>query len=266
MIYPKLQEQTLYSAITFRRLLMSLACPGEINQLAYPQFVVSVPSSGSRKDIGSPRRSFGKVYTPNPNESSGNALGEPPCYPVRGAAPVAANLYALGALLTLLDREVTFAIATDGQWLAHADALVQWLILRSGSALASPESAIFAFFCQGGSGGLITQLNRGTLLEPESSATAFYCVDRLTEWATGLEEDSAWITLELTGPGIESIQRVHVAGLDRSEIMHMTITRQSYPLGVDVYLVDSLGYCIGIPRTTRIHLLGKESQDGVCLG
>ncbi len=230
MIYPHLQEQTLYSVITFRCLLKSLARPGEINQLAYPQFV-----------------------------------GEPPCYPIRGAAPVAANLYAFGALLTLLDREVTFAIATENQWLSHIDALVQWLTLRSGSTLASPESALFAFFCQGSSGGLITQLNRGTLLEPESGATAFYCVDRLTERATGLTENPAWITLELTGPGIECIQRVHVAGLDRSEITQITLTRQGYPLGIDVYLIDSLGHCVGIPRTTRIHLLGKESQDGVCL-
>ena len=231
MIYPQLQAQTLYSAVTFRHLLKSLARPGEINQLASPQFV-----------------------------------GEPPGSPVRGAAPVAANLYALGALLTLLDREVTFALATESQWLTQADALVQWLILRSGSTLASPEFATFAFFCQGNSGGRITQLHRGTLLEPEASATAFYCVDRLTAWAAGLEDNSAWITLELTGPGIERMQRVHAAGLDRSEIMQITLTRQGYPLGVDVYLIDSSGRCIGIPRTTRIHLLGKESEDGVCLG
>ncbi|TMC24386.1 MAG: hypothetical protein E6J34_00570, partial [Chloroflexi bacterium] len=62
MIAPHLQEETLYSAMTFRRLLNSLACPGKINQLAYPHF-----------------------------------MGEPPCYSVRGVPPVAANLYALGA-------------------------------------------------------------------------------------------------------------------------------------------------------------------------
>jgi tetratricopeptide (TPR) repeat protein len=37
--------------------------------------LVSVPSSGSRKDIDSHRLPGGKVYIPNPNESSGNALG-----------------------------------------------------------------------------------------------------------------------------------------------------------------------------------------------
>jgi alpha-D-ribose 1-methylphosphonate 5-triphosphate synthase subunit PhnH len=224
MISPHLQEETLYSAITFRHLLNSLARPGKVNQLLHPRF-----------------------------------RGEPPCYPVQGATPVAANLYALGALLTLLDREVTFSIAADSQWLSHADPLVQWLIVRSGSAPTLPESATFAFFCQGNSGGLVTQLNKGTLLEPESSATAFYCVDWLTGWAAGLEENSAWITLELTGPGIEYLQRVRVTGLDRSEIARIQITRQGYPLGIDIYLIDSQGHCIGIPRTTRIHLPGKES-------
>ena len=37
--------------------------------------LVSVPSSGSRKDVDSRHLLGGKVYTPNPNESSGNALG-----------------------------------------------------------------------------------------------------------------------------------------------------------------------------------------------
>jgi acyl transferase domain-containing protein/acyl carrier protein len=37
---------------------------------------VAVPSSGSRKDMDSRRLPTGKVYTPNPNESSGNALGK----------------------------------------------------------------------------------------------------------------------------------------------------------------------------------------------
>jgi AcrR family transcriptional regulator len=43
-------------------------------QLQVDVQTVSVPSSGSRKDINSHRLPGGKVYTPNPNESSGNAL------------------------------------------------------------------------------------------------------------------------------------------------------------------------------------------------
>lgn len=219
-----LQEQTRYSALTFRRLLDSLARPGKINQLVYPHFV-----------------------------------GEPPCYHVQASATaISVNLYALGALLTLLDKEVTFAVSADGQWLSHATPLVQWLLLKCGSSLSMPESAMFAFFCQGSSSGLVTQLNRGTLIEPESSTTAFYCVERLTAWTAELEENPDQVTLELTGPGIENTQRVCVLGMESSEIRLLHVVRQGYPLGIDVYLVDDLGYCVGLPRTTNIHLPGKE--------
>jgi ATP-grasp domain len=43
---------------------------------AFASHLVSVPSSGSRKDIDSHRLPTGKGYTPNPNESSGNTLGK----------------------------------------------------------------------------------------------------------------------------------------------------------------------------------------------
>ena len=110
-----------------------------------------------------------------------------------------------------------------------------------GPLLLHQNSTLFAFFCQGRSDGLITQLSRGTQLEPESSATAFYCVERLVEKAEGLEENLGWLTLELTGPGIEQMHRVSVTGLDRSEVRLISLTHQGYPLGVDVYLIDSLG-------------------------
>ena len=217
--------QTLYSAVTFRHLLDSLARPGKVNQLEYPHFA-----------------------------------GEPPCYHVqaRGQAQflqISVNLYALGAMLTLLDREVTFALAADGQWLSHTSPVVQWLLHRSGSALTPPESALFVFFCKGRSDGLIAQLSRGTQLEPESSATVFYCVERLLEKAEELEENLNWLTLELTGPGIECTHRVSVTGLDRSEIQLINLTRQGYPLGIDVYLIDDLGRCIGLPRRTNIKVI-----------
>ncbi len=210
--------QTLYSATTFRRLLDIMARPGKINQLEYPHLLEEPPRS--------------HVQT--------------------RATDTSLNLYALGAMLTLLDREVTFAISTEGHWLSQTSPLVQWLLLRSGSTLTPPESALFAFFCEGRSNGLITQLSRGTQLEPESSTTAFYCVRQLADRPA---ENLDWLTLELTGPGIEHMHRVSVTGLARSEIKLINLTRQGYPLGIDVYLIDSLGRCIGLPRTTNIKII-----------
>lgn len=212
-----LQEQTLYSALTFRHLLDSLARPGKINQLEYPDF-----------------------------------LGDAPSYSVQ--SPVV-NLYALGAMLTLLDREATFAVAADGQWLSDTAPLTQWLTQRSGSSAAGPASAQFTLFCHGRSNGLVTQLNRGTLLEPESSTTAFYCVEQLAEMADEFAENQHGVMLKLSGPGIEATHKISVVGLDRDEIKLINTARRGYPLGIDIYLIDDQGHCIGLPRTTHIQVL-----------
>ena len=210
------EEQVLYSAITFRRLLDSLARPGKLNQLAYPSF-----------------------------------LGEPPRYRTSlDATAVPLNLYALGALLTLLDREVSFVMTANGRWLDSDAPAVQWLALRSGSSVTAPGSAGFAFFCCGASNGLLAELHVGTLLEPESSATAIYCVERLAEVGRPYIEGS--MILELTGPGIQKSQALSVLGLDKAEIELIRATRRNYPLGIDIYLVDAAGRCAGLPRTTRL--------------
>jgi len=211
------EERIRYSAVTFRSLLDSLARPGKITTLEYP-----------------------------------HTLSEPPLY---SSALVPVNIYALAAMMTLLDKEVTFVIATNGAWLTPQDALVQWIVLRSGASVALPEKATFAFFCDGKSGGLLTRLSVGTLAEPEASATAFYCVEQVADAVGPLsdeERSDGWLKLELSGPGIQDTSSIHVAGLERAELQHILATRQGYPLGVDVHLIDALGHCIGLPRTTRI--------------
>src|SRR6266496_3197373 len=216
-------QHILYSATTFRLLLDSLARPGKINRLEYPR-----------------------------------RLGNPPSFysqPLSMDVPV--NFYALGALLTLLDGEVSFVVAANAQWQPSISPVVQWLTLRSNASVAKPEAADFAFFCDGKSGGMITHLDSGTLLEPEESTTAFYCVEQLADMSdtiVDLDGDDEWLTLELSGPGIRTQNIVHVAGLDMAEIEYINATRCNYPLGIDVYLVDVLGRCVGLPRTTRIQI------------
>ncbi len=216
-------QQVIYSATTFRLLLDSLARPGKINALEYPIFPGAPPSF----------------------------------YSQARATDLPVNFYALGALLTLLDGEVSFIIAANGQWQPANSSVVQWLALRSDANVAKPESARFALFCDGRSDGLVSQLNAGTLLEPEESATAFYCVEQL-ESEVALDDD--WLTLALSGPGILSKNIVHVAGLSVDEIEYIDATRRHYPLGVDIYLIDALGNCVGLPRTTRIHVAAPIRQ------
>ncbi|GLV53589.1 phosphonate C-P lyase system protein PhnH [Dictyobacter sp. S3.2.2.5] len=213
--------QTLYNTLTFRALLDALARPGKINQLELPHFAGEAPSYFS---------SACASHTP-------------------------INMYALGALLTLLDRETTFIMAVNGQWLAHTETAVQWTILRSGSTALDADharQAAFAFFCNGENSQMLAQLSVGTLLEPELSATAFYCVESLADAEKREELHGDFMTLELRGPGIQEVRIVNVEGLAKSDIEAILFARQSYPLGIDIYLVDRTGRCIGLPRTTKI--------------
>ncbi|MBV8821385.1 MAG: phosphonate C-P lyase system protein PhnH, partial [Ktedonobacteraceae bacterium] len=196
--------------------------PGKLNQLPYPAF-----------------------------------LGEPPHYRAN-STDIPLNFYALGALWTLLDREVSFVLAANGQWLDLATAAAQWLALRTGATVVEPSMADFAFFCASSSNGLLTALNVGTLLEPESSATAIYCVEQLVAESREqpeVRDDNSGHYVALTGPGIQAECVMRVVGLAEGEVALIQATRQNYPLGIDIYLVDTMGRCVALPRTTKVRLL-----------
>lgn len=217
------EERIYYSATTFRKLLDCLARPGKITVLEFPRFL-SEPVNVS-------------------------------VIPSSGASYVLENMYALGALMTLLDKEVTFAVAAHGMWLTSGSPAVQWITLRSGARIASPDAAMFAFLADNTGSVLLPQLNQGTLLEPEGSATAFCCVERLADTTETIEQNEAgeaWVQLSLSGPGIEKSRTLSISQRDASFIDSMRAIHQQYPLGIDVYLVDAMGRCVGLPRTTHI--------------
>jgi eukaryotic-like serine/threonine-protein kinase len=81
--------------------------------------LVSVPSSESRKDIDSRRLSTGKGNTPNPNESSGNALGEKRSRGINRSGVLTQQ--------PLTRRKVTAAAATGAAIVAVAGG---WLFLQ----------------------------------------------------------------------------------------------------------------------------------------
>jgi len=218
MIGTNQEAQVLYDALTFRQLLDSLARPGKINQLEYPRFYGEAPTYFSQAS--------------------------------QGDMPM--NMYALGALLVLLDRETSFIMAADGEWLARTAPVVHWTMLRSDASFVAADQAAFALFCNSGNNGLLPQLSMGTLLEPELSTTVIYAVERLalSEDVDGRQEGG--MTLELRGPGIQEQRSIYVEGLAEADMTAIFATRQSYPSGIDVYFIDVDGHCIGLPRTTRI--------------
>ncbi len=225
----KQEEQMLFATTTFRKLLDSVTRPGKLKVLAAPDFLGTPPG----------------FYSKSRQET----------------LPV--NLYGLGTLLTLLDTEVGFSVAANGQWLEPSHEVVRWVALRSGAKLTSPDKANFAFFCDGLSQGLLSQLDQGNMLEPELSATAVYCVKSLLPHSVLSSSNvNGWLELELAGPGIENSRTVSVAGLDEKEIQLIQASRQHYPLGIDLFFVDNMGQCLGLPRSTKLKLVKHPVESG----
>jgi alpha-D-ribose 1-methylphosphonate 5-triphosphate synthase subunit PhnH len=202
-----------YCGMTYRLLLDCMARPGTITQLLDPTMFDTIPG-----------------YVTPRNE-----------YPP--------NRFAIGTFMTLLDKETTYIQGAQGAWLAADELPVRWMALRTNSRPVEASSAAFAFLWDDTSSALLRELSPGTLVYPERSASAFICVDML---ASAAPVNEGWHLWELSGPGIENRCQVALAGITPSLLADIQATRQAYPLGIDVFLIDRAGQCIGLPRTTRI--------------
>ncbi len=152
------------------------------------------------------------------------------------------NTYALAACMTLLDQETTFASARDGKWLDVLHIDHTWIQIRTNCRIGHAPQAQFVVLHDAQSAHLLTHLNQGSLTFPERSCTAFVCVEALST------QSPNW---SLKGPGIKT--HTDIAVHTTTDIMsYINATRQSYPHGIDVFLIDSQGNCVGLPRTTRI--------------
>lgn len=126
-------------------------------------------------------------------------------------------------LAALVDHEVTAAEPGDPRW----------------------PDADFGVVRGGSTGGALLELKQGTLEDPADGATAIIEVTRV---GTGS------MVLELTGPGVgPTPARLALDGLDPDEVGRIQATREGYPRGVDVVLVDPEGRCACLPRSTRVH-------------
>jgi alpha-D-ribose 1-methylphosphonate 5-triphosphate synthase subunit PhnH len=148
------------------------------------------------------------------------------------------------ALTTLLDHEISFCATGAG-----AREAAERLVSETGARIAPLREADFALILEHGAPGALRELRRGTLEAPERGATAVYAVRRLRpRWGP--------LVLSLSGPGVPGVRFVGVEGLTETEVENVRETRAGYPLGVDVYLVDREGGVLGLPRSTRVEVVG----------
>ena len=162
----------------------------------------------------------------------------PSCLP---GAPMSVAMAAL--LLTLLDAETT--IGLRGSF--ASEAAKRWLRFHTGVKEARPGSEAHVVVRAGELGdGAWASFDCGTDEAPQRGATVLVEVDGLMATST---PDST--TVRLQGPGIETTQRLAVAGVPLA-FWHRRIAQQAeFPRGVDLVLVSDTGIA-ALPRSTRI--------------
>jgi alpha-D-ribose 1-methylphosphonate 5-triphosphate synthase subunit PhnH len=157
--------------------------------------------------------------------------------------------YILQPLLTLLDLETSFHVVCRDKKLREDVSL--YIELNTHSKPRKLPQADYILCLDPSLKGRFPELKKGTLTQPNQSATVFYLLDRLTEVST-IEA----LKLDLTGPGIQDQQSVYVSGLEPGEVEQWDHFKNDYPAGVDIFLVSRSGDVVGVPRSVNIEKAG----------
>lgn len=124
-----------------------------------------------------------------------------------------------------------------------ARALIEASWPDSANVSSEPDNADVLLIDGPTSDGRLLKAPRGTEEVPENGATAIYVVDQTT--AT---------QVRLSGPGIDGTSTVTLP-LTAAELADRAKCCAHRPLGVDL-LVISGGTIVGLPRTTRVAVIG----------
>nr|MBA2678217.1 phosphonate C-P lyase system protein PhnH [Ktedonobacteraceae bacterium] len=156
----------------------------------------------------------------------------------------------LGAVLaTLLDHEVTFCLL--GQEDTVRDLSMQITDLTS-SHSAERKRANYVVSLQAPDASLVSQLNHGNLLYPDTSTTLVCLVPDLASRAPDKHNGTL---LALEGPGVAERQTVWVADIEATFFNALSTVNARYPLGIDVLWITPSGRVAGLPRSTQFTVL-----------
>lgn len=143
--------------------------------------------------------------------------------------------------LTLLDLETTFFTPDPTLEAALVQSGARALPASQAAYLFFPDQATFAPPTVVQTLAYIEQSSGGIITDPDEGATIIVAC-RLGEGQL----------LHLRGPGIEQATQVRVDGLP-VEFWQLRATKITYPLGIDIFLVDG-AQVVGLPRTTLVEL------------
>jgi alpha-D-ribose 1-methylphosphonate 5-triphosphate synthase subunit PhnH len=160
---------------------------------------------------------------------------------------------------------VGFALLnTDASFCTVGDEEVsRYLAVHTSAPVAVPEEADFIFIGSGADAddipGLIAQAKRGTLPYPEEGATLVLSVEELSAGQPagaalpeGQPAGSADLTLALEGPGVKTINYLHIKGVHTDVLSAWRAQNEEFPLGIDLILADRQGRIAAVPRSSKV--------------
>lgn len=177
------------------------------------------------------------IWTPNVQQQNYRALLEAMSRPgsVESIQANDTEVTYLAVLATLLDGEVSLSDPNGLLSESH------WPLLQAQHA---PTDEADYILCQGDQPPTL-QPRLGTLPCPEQSATLVIQVESLK---TGN------LYFQLTGPGIRGNKKISISGLHPDWLAQREDWICSFPLGVDLILVDETA-AMALPRTTKVEVL-----------
>ncbi|MDF2958771.1 MAG: phosphonate metabolism protein [Paenibacillus sp.] len=180
--------------------------------------------------------------------------------------------------LTLLDGEVSFAVAVNGvegngsnganningvngeslgSGFVPGWSMLEAYIRRHSISQAAPAAEADYVFAAGGMPdaeirSIMSTLRCGTLLAPEQGATLFLLVEHLkhTDMNSNASKSETAVHWVLQGPGIQDTNRLSISGMNKLWFEERARVNAEYPIGVDIILFTADGDIAALPRTT----------------
>lgn len=177
-----------------------------------------------------------------------------PCRAVEfpdGLAPAQAPLPGVAAALALSILDALTPVWISPSWRKAEN----WLRFHCGCPVCdSPEAATLILAASLDELPPLAALNQGSLRYPDSSSTVILY--------SGLNPQGP-NRVTASGPGIQGSTVFQGHGLDENFLTQWRANRESYPLGVDVFLAG-VGHLAGLPRSVKLEG-GPMNGGGLCM-
>lgn len=157
--------------------------------------------------------------------------------------------------LALADLEVTMFVADTPE----RTAAITHLLARSTGATSAPHIGLADMVIASGpiDATQIAELRTGDAWKPEAGARLSLACTRLVANATdATDATEAEVVVQVRGPGAGSGRTFGVDGVDPAVFDALRVANAEHPVGVDTWLVDHAGMCVGIPRSSQIEIGG----------